>query len=302
VIADDGEIGLRLVQGDDGPAAFITGVQRCGSVWCCPVCTAVIRARRSMEIAAAATAHVANGGTLGMLTLTVRHDATMPLQDSIKALQGAWEALQQRRAWRGDRDNMVGLIASKEVTYGANGWHPHLHVLVLWAPDAGDRGPALETWAQQAWPELVARRLGKRPNHHGVHYLDLAADSAPYVVKIAQETARGDHKTSDVLPQLLDGLEDGEAGTAARWLEWCDTMKGRRMLVWSKGLRAQLLPDVDELTDDEIVQQDVDGTLVGTVARETFRRLVRRRLVPRLLERIEAGDLPSIVAPPPPTG
>jgi hypothetical protein len=307
-ISDDHKVGLRVVQGDDGPSAYTDGTLACGSVWLCPVCSAKIAARRSIELSLAASRHVEQGGSLVMLTLTMRHDRAMPLQGLLDALGGAWRSVQQSARWRLLRDDLVGTVKAQEVTYGANGWHPHFHLLLFVKAGveplavAGD----LSSWllGESAWAERVERRLGSRPDHHGVHVQAVNDQAAAYVAKIAKETARHDTKSTDALDVLCEAIDSGEAWGCARFSEYVASMRGRRQLVWSRGLRAELLPDVVELTDEQIAEQDQGGTLVGLVDGRRWAMLCRPRPgqppeAVELLDAVEAGrKLPAYVEPP----
>lgn len=287
VVTDDGLVAIRATATDDGTVAYTDGVMRCGSVWLCPSCSATIKTHRQMELNAAALAHSANGGLIAMATMTVRHDQADTLATLQDALSGSWKSLQQSAVWRILRSHMVGTITAKEVTWGTNGWHPHLHVLLLLEPGCEYLVDILRDWGrdQGAWAERVERRLGKRPNHHGFHVRRIESDAASYVAKIAAETTRGDFKTTDAFARILTGLEQGETWAVHRWREWVATMPGRRMLVWSRGLRAELLPDVEDLDDDQVVMLDRGGAEVGTLDRPTYRRLIRA----------EHGAIPGIV-------
>lgn len=330
VVTDDGLVAIKATTTDDGTVAYTEGVMRCGSVWLCPVCSATIRTHRQMELNAAALAHTNNGGHIGMLTLTVRHSRTDTLERLQDALSAAWKSLQQSKEWRAIRSVLTGTVTAKEVTYGhANGWHPHLHVLVL-APAGINRdifARFLNDWGRNeltnarkvvdrstgevlvpaasvrgAWAARVYRRLGTAPDHHGFDFRWISNDAASYVAKTAAETTRGEFKTNDAHHAILTGLEHGEAWAVHRWREWVATMPGRRMLVWSRGLRDQLLPDLDDLDDDAIVMQDRGGSEVGTLERATYRRLIHAEhgQVPGLdavLRRVEAGDRSGLGPP-----
>ena len=131
---EDGSVAVRCGESPDGsPRAYFAGVRRCGSVWLCPVCTATIRAHRADEVNAIARAHSDSGGTVSMLTLTLRHEVGSHLDDLYAALRGAFTSLQQSVQWRRLRAEMVGVTVTVECTLGDAGWHVHLHVLLLWA-------------------------------------------------------------------------------------------------------------------------------------------------------------------------
>lgn len=273
---DGGTVGVRRgVDANGNCRAYFAGVIRCGSVWLCPVCTTTIRAHRADEVQALANAHVEAGGRLQMLTLTVRHHRTTPLLELYLALRAAYQSLQQSARWRSFRTAMVGQTVTVESTLGENGFHVHLHVLLLWEPTSlgchRRRTRAMNVWGPHAWAERVERRLGERPSdERGWHLLDLNASSARYVAKITGEVTRGDYKSSDALDVMLTGVADGEAEACARYMEWADVMPGKRMIRFSPGLRELYLGEAPELSDDEVVNLDRKGELIGELDRPDY--------------------------------
>ncbi len=275
----DGSVRIRATINDNGPTAYPEGVQSCGSVWNCPVCSAKIRARRSLEVELAAVRHVAEGGTLAMLTLTVRHDRSQSLLELVEAVRSSWRKVQRHRRWAKLRPELVGTITALEVTHGPNGWHPHLHLLLFLRPGADGLVDELEQWMPATWMATVGTMLEAAPDlEHGVHVMKLGATSARYVAKIADETTRADLKGDATSPfSLLDGVGDGDVEGVARWLEYSTTMKGRRAIVWSNGLRAELLPDVEDLTDEELAAQELDGQVLEELEARTWWQLAMTR-------------------------
>ncbi|MBE0974888.1 replication protein, partial [Escherichia coli] len=53
--------------------AQFSNLQRCGSLWACPVCANQISQKRKQEVGQAVNAHRKNGGDIVMLTLTTPH-------------------------------------------------------------------------------------------------------------------------------------------------------------------------------------------------------------------------------------
>ncbi|MFB7957974.1 hypothetical protein [Streptomyces sp. NPDC056045] len=131
---------MTLAVSPDGKRLGRKGLNRCASVWACPVCEAVIRSGRAEDADKAITEHVRRGGMVLFVTFTVRHWANHDLEDLIKVQVGkVWKGLLSGRKWaRTERGNLreqlgvVGTIRVLEVTVSRiNGWHPHLHVAVL---------------------------------------------------------------------------------------------------------------------------------------------------------------------------
>ena len=259
-------VAIHGVQGDDGLTAFPVGVVSCASIWSCPVCSAKIRTRRSLEVQAAAKIHAALGGELVMLTLTLRHVRGQGLAQLLDVLKDSWKAVQQQRGWaRGVRRELVGSVTGTEVTFGPNGWHPHLHLL-LFLPAGSAAADSIRAWLPAAWQRAVARNLGESaPDlEHGVHVLGLDASAAEYVSKIADETTRADLKGNARSNwAILDGVEDGEAASVAAWVEWYTATKGKRAIVWSRGLKDRF--GIDDLSDEEIAERDVDGQVLDVI-------------------------------------
>jgi hypothetical protein len=61
---------IQVWQSTEHKTTSYSGLQTCGSVWACPVCSAKIAERRRVEIMAAMAAHKAAGGWVNLLTLT----------------------------------------------------------------------------------------------------------------------------------------------------------------------------------------------------------------------------------------
>jgi hypothetical protein len=290
VVSDDGQVELRSKAG----VVYTAGLQTCASVWACPVCRSKIAAHRQAEVAAAGRVHARAGGSTGMLTLTVRHAQTDDLAELVAGIRKAWRRVQQSKAWRPARHLVDGTITALEVTRGDNGWHPHLHVLVMGSDPVGM--DELAEVARRLWADSVVHMLGgeHRPNAtNGVHWTgakqgDDAEVIARYAAKLGAEVTRGDWKANDVLAQLLDGVEAGDVEAVARYLEYTAAMRGRNQQVWSRGFRGCLAELADGQGDDEATEllgavvsdeqaaeDDRGGDHVAFVDRRTWHRACR---------------------------
>lgn len=271
--------------------ASYSGLQTCGSPWTCPCCGPKIAAERAADIALALTAHVADGGQVAMLTLTLPHSRAQRLSDLLDGLGSAWSALRRNTTPRRLLvAHTTGWIKRLEVTWGANGWHPHLHVLLFLAlGTTAAQLRQLAAAAYTAWSgRLVRQGLGQPSPEHGVtcKLLELAAAHekvADYVAKSAAfelasagtKRARGENRTPMQL--LADVTALGLADDLAAWHEFEQATKGRRTLQWSLGLRDRLLGDVPELSDEQAAESN-DGAarLLAHLTAHGW-KLVRRR-------------------------
>lgn len=246
-----------------GATTHVAGVARCGSVGLCPVCAPTIRQARAADIDAAAEAWTALGHETYLATFTIPHGVEDDPGDLLAVLGRMWRQMREGQAFRNwRRDAAVeGFIKAVEITYGANGWHPHLHVLFfskrrrmlparlaeLWRTRF-----ELEGWSYVPKVSCDVRKLTRK----GI---------GVYLGKINQgwgagaELARADLKSRSLSPaDLLDlafeefaGLDPASVTTgevvpwdenpAARWLlRWAElerATKGLRWIEWGKGLR-----------------------------------------------------------------
>jgi hypothetical protein len=84
---------------------------------------------------------------------------------------------------------------------------------------------------------------------------------------------------------LADGLETGLADDLDLWLEWETASKGRRQLVWSRGLKVRV--EIEELSDEEIAEASDEGETLVVLPRQTWREVWP--VAVQLLEATEAG-------------
>jgi hypothetical protein len=261
--------------------AHVTGIRRCGSSWACALCAPVIRQRRAGDIDQGLGGHLDRGGGALFVTLTMRHGRRDDLADRLGVVAESLRLLLQGSGWvrRRDRLGYMGSIKAVEVTWGeANGWHPHAHIVFVFDRPIVEADRAdLEAWLYGRWAAICeARGFGTPSLAHGidVRQITTAGDLAGYLTKVdggwgpGFEMARPDLKRSHgdrlVPVQFLERLvATGEKRWASLWLEYERATFGRASIKWSPGLRAALLPDVDELSDVEAASAEgVDVTLL----------------------------------------
>lgn len=87
-----------------GPRPGVAGVQRCASPSACPVCAASIGSRRREEVGGVLAWAAAQGFSLALVTLTLRHKKGMKLAELWDATTEAWGAVTTGRAWAGESE------------------------------------------------------------------------------------------------------------------------------------------------------------------------------------------------------
>ena len=119
-----------------------TGMSTCGSGWCCPVCAAKIRYHRAHEASRAVVSALEQGMSALFVTRTIPHSAENTLQATLGLLAEGRRYVTNQTVIKQARlsAGYVGGIASKEVTFGRSGWHPHTHDLEFYSQPLTLRG------------------------------------------------------------------------------------------------------------------------------------------------------------------
>lgn len=109
--------------------AHYRGLESCGRVHECVSCGLKRAMKNVYRIGQAASAHIAAGGALYMATFTIPHADGDDTKKLFRVLAEAWRRVASGRRQAFGPDAWSGWIRAFEVTYGANGAHPHYHVL-----------------------------------------------------------------------------------------------------------------------------------------------------------------------------
>ena len=239
------------------------GLMHCGSVWCCPECASIITEYRRNELKLACENAAADGLHISMLTLTVPHYAKNGLQDVLDGISGALRKLKNRKSFKklSQEIGLVGNIRTLEVTYGENGWHPHFHILLFTKSDFNEQElTSIQENLFLQWQSACVSSGLPVPNKHGLDLVN-GAWAAAYVTKwgIEEEMTKGHLKQGikdgHVSPfGLLDLYDQGDENAGKRFQEFARVFKGKRQLVWSKGLR-ELLKVGEQKPDEEVITE-----------------------------------------------
>jgi hypothetical protein len=292
----DSHAGVALVV--TGGGAHYSGLQSCGSSWVCPVCSVRVREKRAREIEEGLGRHFDRGGSAVFVTLTMPHDFGDRLGPLMDALQGSWRSVLSGRQWQEDRARagVVGSIRSTEVTHGVNGWHPHLHVLLLTATPLAEHELArLRARLYGRWAAAMVVAGYRRPtpaNGVTLSTVRSRAEVASYTAKVdggfsvAREVTRHDRKAArrhGVTPfALAVDAANGEVDGFRLWREYEAATLGRHSIQWSRGLKAEL--GVVELSDDELAAEDQGGEVVARLTVGEWRYTLQEHLDTRLLD------------------
>lgn len=246
------------------------GLATCKSVPNCPVCSARLRAARTEDVQKAITWWTEQQRCrVSMLTLTIRHARIHDLRKLRRGLTECWRELWTGREGRALRRDMAHYVRALDVTWGPNGWHPHLHVLVL--HDEEDLDLDWLNAVRRRWAALVEQRLGRafrpRTDSVGVH-LTVNPPRAEYLLKLGLEVSEITSKTAapghygswEIARAAVAEANSGTTDTTWRhlWWYWANAMKGARHLTWSKHLRRAIKLSEDERFTAEQLELDLE--------------------------------------------
>ena len=292
--------GVDVVHYPDNDRYGYGNLVSCGSVWHCPICAPKITEHRRAELAAAIVEVKRREGEAFMLTLTYRHDCDLPLAESVDRFYKARASFTASKAFKQAMQDIgaIGRVFSTEVTWGKNGWHPHLHMLILAEQGGADALARIER-LRDYWGKHVFKAGLGLINEHGfdVQNGDYAAE---YVAKYGREPkqftwsashelakshakiAKGENLTPFGMLDLLASKSAIEVGDRivgpdeliGLFREYAIEFQGRQQLFWSRGLREALGIEAQR-SDEEIAEGEGDRDVIDTLTLDEWSEVLR---------------------------
>ena len=130
---------------------------------------------------------------------------------------------------------------------------------------------------------IIALYLSKIQDDHTdhSHKWHVAGEMSRFDVKNGQKTGDGDVHINPF--QLLDDdcpLALDEASRSAKWIEFVSATKGRRAILWTRGLKAMF--GIDDLSDEDIIDDETNHAVATWKAEpDSYSEVYRKR--PELL-------------------
>ena len=272
--------------------AHYSNVQRCGSVWVCPVCAGQISEGRRQELKTAMSSWREQQGAVYLLTLTNPHhhgdNLDVLLAGQKKALKYLWSDRKPKEMFASL--GKVGHIIASEVTHGVNGWHPHYHILLFFKGHVNDK--ALQSFIALQWQHCCKKAGLKVPSiEHGCDLQD-GTYADKYISKwgLEDEMTKGHTKKGkegSATPwDLLRQSEEGCERSGHLFQQYALAFKGKIQLRWSKGLKALLL--VDDTTDEQLATETENESVeIRQIALEIWRLIKRYNVRADFLKAVE---------------
>ena len=273
--------------------AHYSNLQRCGSIWLCPICAAQISEGRRSELSQGIKNFCTESeGSVYLLTLTNAHNhgdnLSALLGGQVKALKYLWSDRKPKEKFQ--MLNKIGHIICTEVTNGKNGWHPHFHILLFFAQKIDEK--SLQSFIAGHWQHCCKKAGLKIPSlEHGCD-LRGGAYAEQYIAKwgLENEMTKGHLKKgsngSNTPWDLLRLSENGCAASGRLFQQYAKAFKGKRQLSWSRGLKALLL--VEEATDEALATETEQNSIeVKLIALEIWRLIKRYKVRADFLKAVE---------------
>ena len=279
-ITKEKDVGIRY--NETRSTAHYDNLQRCGSIWICPVCAAQISEGRRQELKAGISKWTAEGGSVYLLTLTNAHhygdNLDQLLTGQQKAIKYLWgdRKTKERFALLGK----VGHIITTEVTHGKNGWHPHYHILLFFKNSVDIK--ALRLFIAFEWQNCCRKSGLKLPSvEHGCDLQD-GTYADKYVSKwgLEDEMTKGHTKKGkeggltpfDLLRQSVDNPHYSHL-----FRQFADAFKGKQQLHWTRGLKKLLA--VSDRTDEELAEEtEKESIEIKEIANPIWRLVLQYKI------------------------
>lgn len=297
---------IEIIKSNAHGRASYKGLYVCARLWTCPVCAAKISERRRVELVQALATAKAQGLTVKLLTLTVPHGIGDDVNALLASIKNAWRRTSTGRAGKALRKllGVKGTIRALEVTYGQNGFHPHLHVLMFLEGNVTNN--AVQDLFAPLWQDACTKAGLPRPSDaHGCR-VDDGSKAAAYASKWGLESEMtkshikkgkaGGMTPWDFLRAVLDDGPDA-AKYRALFKVYADAFHGQRQLHWSKGLKSLL--EVGEVSDEELAILDQDNChTLATLVPSEWRAIMHARAQAAVLDAAEdrPEQLPALIA------
>jgi len=313
-----------LVKGESGKY-FFSGLQRCGSYWVCPSCALKIAKHKEKGIYQAVNEYKEFGYNIHFLTLTFPHYMHDNLKDILTFLIKGFDYLNNHRQTR--KSLKFRFIRAVEPTFGGNGWHPHLHVVII----SKHSSEELRRVLRPLWQRRIKKQLNREGNDNAFNLVswDSKRDAlAKYLTKIgarigtkrgsnttmkdvekwtlAKELVRGHIKQSNkgYTPfDMLHIIATGEApefdfDPVAKFKEFAEAFRGRQAFTFSRNF----LKDIEEATrnllekeDAEIVRDEKVDQVMVSFDYKAWKTIIQDKLHTEIMNVCEDGGMRSVL-------
>lgn len=301
---------VEIIRNESFHSATYGGLVPCGSVWTCPVCAQKITEERRRELTTALAAAKQQQLTPVLVTYTMSHHLEDKLEELLEGLLAAHRATKSGRAYQEFKSEwgIIGSIKSLEVTYGDNGWHPHVHELVFLDIPAGVQILGFAHILRETW-KATLNKIGYDASYaRGIDVRTADSDIADYVAKwghepyekgvwgVETEITKAHMKKANIGGEtpfsLLEKYADGSAQAGALFAEYARCFQGRKQLTYSPKLKERL--KLEELATSGDGIESTPGETYAYIPTESWKQVLKHNLEAQLLELAARGTFEQL--------
>lgn len=314
---------LRRSKDDQSRVGF-GNIQHCGNIHTCPVCGYIANVRWQSDLQQVEDHLRETGHRLLLFVLTISHKNKDALAHELDILRQSYSELftQRKKSQkkRAERWGIVGRYRAWDITYGKNGWHAHVNVIV--AVDPGHAHYAIEDIHadfDRVYRRHVAKAGGFASMEHGLSVSEYKNGKC-YSVKTGMDgisiITAGKHWTitheaisknkhqagidiGALRAVLRIGTYHGDGYSVTRsqaenlCLEYAATMSGERSVITAGVMRDELaLVRGGELSDDQLSEMLPDENYIveGVISdRDWAEKIIGADYLADLIGHMRAG-------------
>ena len=285
---------------------YLSGVETCGSVWNCPVCSLKISQRRAQQVSDILTwSQTRVDCAHGFLTLTTRHNKAEKCKDVKTRVLTAWRKVTQSRKYKEFGAESIRALEVKFSTL--NGWHPHLHIALIAEQHNQTElknfvySFVIPTYLRLIGCETLAANQKYKEIYGGTGVSDYITKwdmSQELTQAHAKENLNNSYSPFGILHELSRQLVDWrDTDTTVlhielehAFIEYSKAFKGSKQLTISRKLKLKF-KEFDLLTDEEICKEEQASETKITITRELFKEIANIRAQADILNSYQAGGL-----------
>jgi len=284
------------------------GLMVCDSSHICPVCHSRKMAKERQIVSRIVHDHYQAGGILLGAALTIPHQLYEPLSETMDRMESTWKCFRCPSIWKrlADKLGIVGCVRRLEVTLGANGWHPHLHISFLCKSEQAKeiKGQSWRTALDDAF-HIVSTHWRQAGEKAGIPINENAQAAVAIIDHIDAQRAVNYHTKNmgyckkhnsltplDLLRVVAQG--DGAVTYAAKQLfkEYATAIKGKHTLTYTgsaKLCRNGAVKSADAAYADAVEEK------LGTVSPDAWSAIIKAGLREHLAVVKSRRELVAIV-------
>lgn len=273
-------IELKIDQQTGERKANFLGLGQCQNVWACPVCAPRKIQEYRLKITKVIEHWREKGYTAAMVTLTIPHYCQQSATEVMTNLKESYKVFSRNyiNRWRRDH-NAPGTISAYECKYSKhNGWHFHLHLVIVMPKEEFPRFKKIEAHWREQWNKIT-KPLEIYPTrtdiHCGLFFSKNEIKNGDYIAKELAKPRGSNKKNKFNTIDVFELLESDNPEENERFLEFCDAVRGRNRITIGTKLSRGL--DFSEIKKKHAAQQEENITtaVVATFTYNAWFEIIR---------------------------